>query len=361
MHLAALVVSTFATGFDGVADREPLHEAARTGNIVQAQFALMRCPDAVNQPMSWGKGYYPSPVHIAAERNRVAVLKLLLDRGGKVNTPGAAGAPPLQLAVSWGARDTAELLLARGATLDVFSAVALGKYDEVRALFRAAGLFGWQKSFANICSPWFGGQTVPLISWAVTGGQLGMVDLLIRHGAEVNPYPSPVHALERPPLHRAIGTGRLDIIALLIKNGAKIETQDCNGFTALHWAVAQKDVDAVRFLLSRGASVETRLDHYAVRAGYPNGDPRTFSTPLHTAVQRESPELVALLLARGAKMTARDSQGRNPVDVAMEVEPRGTIRQIGNPPQEPEQPSADRVLCLKLLLRYGGKPGAPRP
>jgi ankyrin repeat protein len=112
MHLPALVVSAFAAGFAGIDEPEPLHAAARTGNIAQAHFALLRSPDAVNRREK-ADCWCRSPVHIAAESNRVGVLKLLLARGGAVDGPGEAGFTPLQSATVCGSTAAAELLLRR--------------------------------------------------------------------------------------------------------------------------------------------------------------------------------------------------------------------------------------------------------
>ena len=170
MQLGPVVVTVFASWFGGINEREPLHEAAWTGNIIHAHLALMRCPDAVNAPARFGKGIYPSLVHIAAGRNNVGVLKLLLAHGGKVDDRGKAGGTPLQLAVSSRSLDTAELLLKSGATLDIFSAVGLNKWKEVQLWFRAASSVGLQKKLANVSAGIWVAE--PLLIWAIEGGHL---------------------------------------------------------------------------------------------------------------------------------------------------------------------------------------------
>jgi ankyrin repeat protein len=245
--------------------------------------------------------------------------------------------------------------------LDIFSAVGLNKWSEVELWFRAAALFGQQKLLANVRSDGPGWTPTPLLNWAVSAGHYRMVELLIQNGADVNPYASPTHGGEWPPLHDALYHRWSSIAALLIQNGAKIDAKDSVGFTALHWAVARGDAEAVRMLLKHGARVDTQADWYAVWAGHPLGDPRTFETPLHTAVERALPQMVELLLANGAPLTIRDARRRNPVDLALEVELHTTLRgagEAGSP--EPEGLSAKRVLCLKLLYRYGGQSSQAR-
>ncbi|QJW94512.1 ankyrin repeat domain-containing protein [Frigoriglobus tundricola] len=395
MHLPALVVSLFASGLGGLAHSEPLHGAARTGSIIQAHLALLCCPDAVNAPERRTKGRPATPVHIAASGNNVGVLNLLLARGGRVNDPGQSGGAPLQHAARRNSTGTVELLLKHGATLDIFSAVALNRQDDVRLMFRAAGVFGLQKQLANLRSdgPGWGSQT--LLTEAVATGDVRMVELLIRHGAEVNPHADPRAPIDWLPLYRAVTAQRIDMVELLIRHGAKVnpyadsrktlawtplhaavyarrrdiavfllqkgakaDAQDCDGSTALHMAVGIGDVEMVRVLLKHGANPNTQRDYYLPRASMPNGDPRTFSTPLHTAIERESLELVALLLANGASLTTRDAMRRNPVDLALKIMPGRMVHLAGQPKPtapEPEELSVNRALCLKLLLRYGGK------
>ena len=357
MQLPATVISVFVGWFGGVKESEPLHAAARTGNIVQAHLVLMRCPNAVNISQRFTKERCPTPVHLAAYWNNVGVLELLLARGGKVNDPGASGETPLQHAASRGSTATANALLKHGATLDIFSAVSLNRWNEVQLWLRAASLLGWQKRLANARSDGPGWGSTPLLNWAIQGGHLRMVELLVRHGAEVNPYADPKVTLDNSPLHNAVYKRRPDIAVFLIENGAKINAQDYDGYTALHRAVLYDDVGMVRVLLKHGASPNTRQDWFRPRACAPNGDTRTFFTPLHTAAQNESPELVALLLAHGAPLGVRAADGRTPLDVAATIEPQWDSASFSH---EPGKLTSARVLCI-ILLRCAGAPAGALP
>jgi ankyrin repeat protein len=343
MHLPALLC-LFVSWFDGINEEQPLHKAAYSGNIVQAHFALLRCPDAVNEPRKWGKGDYPSPVHIAAERNRVGVLKLLIARGGNIHDRGKGVATPLQLAAAWGSTDTAELLLKYGVTLDVFSAVSLNKWNEVKFMFAVAKRLGFEKKLANASTSVWGSFTITLLDWAVLAGHYRMAELLIFYGAAVNPEFTWVL-----PLQESLAKGRYDLAELLIQNGADLNEKDNDGYTALHRAVEREDVRAARYLLKRGASTDIDQRFRRSRDGTLSAvlNLHIPFTPLHLAVEGESPELVALLLASGASLTARNTARQNPLDIAM----RAALHR---------EPSPERELCIKLLLRYGGKPTEPQ-
>jgi|GEM_PF-6375751 len=353
----ALVVSVFTTGVNGLNNREPLHAAAWRGNVIQAYFAILRCPDAVNTPARFTKLRSPTPVHLAAASDSVGVLELLLAHGGKVNDPGESGATPLQHAARWGSINTAELLLKHGATLDIFSAVALNKWKEVQTCFRVASYFGWEKRLANVRSDGPGWESTPLLLWAIESGHLRMVEILIHHGAEVNPEANSKRTLNWPPLHAAVYARRFDIARFLIQHGAKIDAQDFNGYTALHHAVSARDVEMTRLLLKHGASLDTRTDFHAPRASDTNGDPSTFNTPLHLAVEREQPEIAALLLAHGACPNACNIFSQTPADVAFGQRcSRGLCERtfVLKPADQDWKLSPARIQCLKLLYRYGG-------
>src|SRR5262245_54109291 len=112
--LALLALAGSADTIDPYDWRTGIHAAARDGNVIRVMVILRRHPEAANAPDPIGKGFYLSPVHIAAEYYRVEVLKVLIAFGGDVNARGKAGATPLQLAARWRSLAAADVLLARG-------------------------------------------------------------------------------------------------------------------------------------------------------------------------------------------------------------------------------------------------------
>lgn len=375
MQLPTLVVSVFAGFFGGTKDREPLHAAARTGNVVHAHLALLRCPDAVNAQEYRTKAYFPTAVHTAAYWNNVGVLELYLARGGKVDFPGEPGESPLQYAAGRNSREAAEVLLKRGAALDIFSAVALDKWGEVQRFFHLARAFGFHKRLANSATG-RGRSKDSLLNWAIRGGSRRTVELLLQNGAAVNASRNPTWAYEVPPLHAAVGAKRLDMAAMLLKAGAKIDTQDYDGRTALHRAVLYDNPAGARFLLKHGADTEIAEDFHAGRVSDVNGDPRTFFTPLHLAARCERPDLVALLLAHGANPNARaavprpngiytreDEQelatpraraakGVTPLAVAADIP---TEWDWDDRRHKPGKLTPGRALCVLLVYQAGGR------
>jgi ankyrin repeat protein len=200
-----------------------------------------------------------------------------------------------------------------------------------------------------------------VLNWAIAGGSAGVVEMLLRNGADVNPCGDPAPWPESPPLHAAIGEGCTDLAELLLRRGAKVDAQDYYGYTALHRAVQAKNVAAVRFLLERAARVDTTLNQNEPLNGDLWGDSRTLFTPLHTAAEQESPALVALLLKHGASVKLADSNGRTPLDLAAAVPyERHRVSQCLVMCTEGKLTPA-RALCVVILIRAGAPTGTPLP
>ena len=89
------------------ADETPLMMAAMRGNLDWTQRLLDRGA-AINR-MGW------TPLHYAASGPEVAVVKLLLERGAVIDAPSPNSTTALMMAARYGAQDSVELLLQRGA------------------------------------------------------------------------------------------------------------------------------------------------------------------------------------------------------------------------------------------------------
>lgn len=153
-------------------------------------------------------------------------------------------------------RACAELLLAAGAELDLFTAAGLNRADDVRRLI--------DRSAAAVASADPRGRT-PL-HWAMHARATNAMDVLLA---------------ARPPVNAA----------------------DRGGMAALHLATGQGDAGLMARLLGLGADVRQ-----ADAAG---------TTPLHHAAGVASPEPLQLLLRTGALLDVRDKRGRRPLDVAL--------------------------------------------
>jgi len=96
------------------------------------------------------------------------------------------------------------------------------------------------------------------LHYACREGHIDVVRLLLRYEANIN---SKTRSGGATPLHRAAFTGQTAVIRLLLSNGAEAGTQDGDGETALHKAVAQGHVESARLLVKafpEGAQLSDR-------------------------------------------------------------------------------------------------------
>ena len=152
------------------ADSPTIHDWAENGDYANVKQFLDHNPSLINSLHS--EELPDTPLHLAAWQGHVDIVRLLLDRGADVNARGDGGRTPLHYAAYWGHLDVVELLieegadvtlttefghtplvtaaysreaegidaaerlLQHGARLDLNSALALGKSDEVRRMLR---------------------------------------------------------------------------------------------------------------------------------------------------------------------------------------------------------------------------------
>jgi len=143
---------------------------------------------------------------------------------------------------------------------------------------------------------------VPLLDFAIWGGQRDVIKLLLDHGAALSPaeYGTPAGGPFRTiaPLPYAAEFGEDDVLRLLLDHGADINQRNdfnADDSTALNAAVAGGEVSTVYLLLSRGADISSAL---RPDGSVPDYLLQPYLTPNQSAVRD-------LLIAHGAKTPAR--------------------------------------------------------
>jgi ankyrin repeat protein len=286
--LTLAVTSLLAT--TGLAD--PIHDAARTGDLAGVQAELNKGVDVDKEELSG-----LTPLHYAARLVHKEIAELLIDKGANVNAVWGGRVTPLHEAAWWGRKEIAELIITAGA--DVNAKVSDGRTPLAMAIDQN------KPETADIIRK-HGGMTsaellsgMTLLHIAVKEGKTETIELLIAEGADVNAMDRDV----KTPLDWAEGTNNKGIAELLRKHGAKTGEE----LNVLIAAAKKGDIEAVKQYLAAGADV--------------NAKTWDWTTPLHNAAIYGHTEVAELLISNGADMNAiivsGRNQGKTPLDLAI--------------------------------------------
>ena len=145
--------------------------------------------------------------------------------------------------------EIAQLLLDKGAALDIFAACMAGVQTRVvellavdRGLVNAYSHDGW----------------TPL-HLAAFFGQPGIAEVLLANGADV--HARSTNEMKNTPLHAAVAGRNVDAVGTLLVHGANVNAQQHGGWTPLHGAAQSGDSELVSLLIAMGADVKARADN----------------------------------------------------------------------------------------------------
>ena len=143
----------------------------------------------------------------------------------------------IEAATQTGRVEIAELLLSKGASLDICTAAMLGRKQNVEAflidepsLVLATGAHG-----------------IPLLYFPVIRGNYEIAEFLREHGADVNAGTG-----ANTPLHGAVTFDQPEMVNWLLKNGADCHAIDYNGKTPLALAEENNQVEIAALLRNYG-------------------------------------------------------------------------------------------------------------
>jgi cytohesin len=214
---------------------------------------------------SGAPGSEPDPLFGAVLAGDLETVRSLLDAGAGVDARDHRNETPLHWAALGGHGRIVDLLLARGASVDVQADKTL-----------------W----------------TPLHSLACAKDRAGIALSLVEAGAD----PDARDKWGRTPLHWFAVSGHCETVEVLIDAGADPDAQDLHGFTPLH-RVAMQGHGCTSTLLRKGADVHNR-------------SPRTGWTPLHCTAYAKGYKVARQLLMAGADLFARDHENRTVADMA---------------------------------------------
>jgi ankyrin repeat protein len=320
--------------------------AAQSGKLSEVSTLLDKRPDLID--VMGGSLKKATALHLAALHNQHAVVRLLIERGADLDARDFPdNATPLHFAafqgdlemvrlvveagadvdgkgddyeigiLGWATcfqkirEDVADYLLANGATLNLWAAIALDRADDVRAMItRQPALLGARMSRNQH-------RRTPL-HHAAAKNRPRIVQLLLELGADPRVTdatgataltaasqegagPEVIDELlaAGAPLDflTAINLGRYDEAEAMLRAEPGRIGPEGRDTIALHLAVNKKNTKAVRWLITHGVAVSTKRIMWDCN-----------HTALHMTVENGSMELTKVLLDAGADPNIRDDK-----------------------------------------------------
>jgi len=366
----------------------PLMMAARSGHIDAVKLLVENGADVSAAEEFRGA----TPLMFAAEENHAEVVKFLLNHGAKVNARSAkfsfgdvkmagggafmdrpeGGLTPLFFTAREGAIDSAQVLIAAGADLNV-TETQYGFSPLMTAIFNGhydfAGMLIEKGAGTNDGSLYLAIEMRNLAFYKNRPNppdkdknlrSLDVVRMLLDHGADPNAaYSKKIPPREAQgdikvtpgatPLFRATKSTDVAAVRLLMEKGAKpsIATNDHSTplmvaaglgvpLTVTEDTIQGGDkgdpLDAMKLFVQAGADVNAANDQ-----GF---------TAVHYAAQGGRNKLIEFLAANGAKLDVKNKAGKTPLDLAMTPGPTGRYMEIDGISQ-----TSTAALIRKLMAQ----------
>jgi ankyrin repeat protein len=140
-----------------------------------------------------------------AHGNLARVTELLEANPDLLNARATWNETPIEAATQMGNRPIIDFLVARGAPVDFFTALVLGRSE------------GITQESANSR----GIHDLPALYFAAIGGNVGVAERLIAAGADVNARSEAASAI-----HGAVMSGSADMVGLFLRHGADASAKD---------------------------------------------------------------------------------------------------------------------------------------
>ena len=210
-HVATLLIYTAANGVEQYRQKTP-------PNIVEIAEMLLNAGADVNATADLYGGacgtleLAATSTHPRAAGVQQPLMELLLARGASLAKPAIVTA-----CLGNGHPKAAEFLAARGAPIDLPAAAGLGHLDTVKSLYETAAPNHRRDGFLYACAH----------------GRNSVVDFLLEQGADLTAH----RADGQTALHWAVIGGQLDTVKLLLRHNPPLQQQNVYGGTALGQAI----------------------------------------------------------------------------------------------------------------------------
>lgn len=275
-----------------------LHDACRAGDLETVQRLIDADPSTAYDMTTQDVGDGWGPLHLAAMKGGLALVKTLLDLGCE-GKPDRYGFTPVGWARLLGSPEIVAMLIAAGvadsnAPEQPYSCAIRSKDEWLVRRLREAGT-----SLENVANESF-------LKEAAREGLVEAVRLLLDAGTDPDGLAG--YSDEPTALMLAAQAGHLSVAHLLVERGARLDRNHSWWGNPLHYAAAAGHREVVAYFLS--LTGDNRPGGWPVHAD---------ATPLHVAVMGGHLDVVALLLeGHSYQDNDRDAFGKTPLDWAVQ-------------------------------------------
>lgn len=282
--------------------------AAQSGDVAALRERLDAHPELIDALD--GRGFQKAAaLHLAALRNQHAAIRLLIERGaalGRRDFPD--NATPLHLAALAGNLETVKLLVEAGADIE-------GKGDDY-----GVGVLGWATCFRQVrqeVADYLLERGARLNLWTAIALDRGEdVRAFIERDRSLLTARMMRNHHRRTPLHHAAARNRARIVRLLLELGADPNAADATGASALTTASQENADDAiVHHLLAAGARLDfltaVNLGRYNEAEAMLRDNPSRLgpdgqdTIALHLAVSRKNLTSIRWLIEHGVDVNVK--------------------------------------------------------
>lgn len=241
------------------------------------------------------------PLHMAAGNGSLAIVKLLIEKGGvDIALKDFNGTTAMFRAVDNNFPDVIKYLHSKGGDIaevnyiadDIFeplivTAARQGHLEAVKMLLSLGSNIESASHFRPGLPAKFGGDT-PLLT-AIFGGHVEVAQELVKAGASL----AARNVQGNGPLHAAVFRENSKLVDMFIKAGLNVSEENKNGFNPVMLATSKRNHKVLRQLFKAGASADTKdgIDY----------------NPLITATRSYSMPMINEILSWNPRINAYDS------------------------------------------------------